>query len=210
MDMTRKGSCINFGNCSKADLKETIELGITEDFVCPECDSELTEIVGKAKGGKKKMPLIIGGVVLVLALAGGGLIYALSGDDTDEFEDFEPAATTGQVQPVEEIQPAPVAEEPVAAPEETKPVSQPVPVSNSSLDLGFATYKGELKDGKANGMGTMYYNERHLISKRDRQERYAEAGDYIVGEFYGGELVQGKLFDQQNVQKQTLILGRPH
>jgi len=210
MDMTRKGSCINFGNCSKADLKETIELGVTEDFVCPECDSELTEMVGKSKGGKKKMPLIIGGVALVLVLAGGGLIYALSGDETDEFEDLAALASTEQVQQVEETPSVTVAEEPAPAPEASKQVAPSAPANNSSLDLGFATYKGELKDGVANGMGTMYYSERHLISKRDRQERYAEAGDYIVGEFYGGELVQGKLFDSENVQKQTLILGRPH
>ncbi|WP_147377181.1 hypothetical protein [Mangrovibacterium diazotrophicum] len=208
--MTRKGSCINFGNCSKADLKETIELGVTEDFVCPECDSELTEMVGKSKGGKKKMPLIIGGVALVLVLAGGGLIYALSGDETDEFEDLAALASTEQVQQVEETPPVAVAEESAPVPEASKQVAPSAPVNNSSLDLGFGTYKGELKDGKANGMGTMYYSERHLISKRDRQERYAEAGDYIVGEFYGGELVQGKLFDSENVQKQTLILGRPH
>ncbi len=208
MDMTRKGSCINFGNCSKADLKETIEIGVTEDFLCPECDSELTEVAGKSKGGKKK-PLIIGGAVLALLLAGGGLIFALSGDESEDI-DYAALAEVEQLQPVAEEPEATVVETPAPAPATPEPEAKPAPKSNSGLELGYATYKGDLKDGKANGMGTMYYNERHLISARDRQERYAEAGDYIVGEFYDGELVQGKLFGEDNVQKQTLILGRPH
>ena len=41
MNTKRAGKCINFGNCTKADNKEIIELEITEDFLCPECNSEL-------------------------------------------------------------------------------------------------------------------------------------------------------------------------
>ena len=40
MNTKRAGKCINFGNCTKADNKEIIELEITEDFLCPECNSE--------------------------------------------------------------------------------------------------------------------------------------------------------------------------
>lgn len=216
MEMTRRGSCINFGNCSKADLKETIELGVTEDFVCPECESELTEIVGKKGSGGKKLPLVIGGVVLVLALVGGGLFFALSGNEADEEFDYTELsanedvelAVSEVVEPQEETVVEPQAEKPAA--EATAPTVKNAPAASSGLELGFGSYKGETKNGKAHGMGTLYFSQHHQISERDRQERYAEAGDYIVGEFYNGELVQGKLYDSSNNQKQTIILGRPN
>ena len=50
MDIVRKGKCINFGNCAKADNHEIIELSFTEDFVCPECNSDLQEIKTKKRG----------------------------------------------------------------------------------------------------------------------------------------------------------------
>lgn len=35
--LNKKGRCMNIGNCSKANAKEIIEVGIGEDFICPEC-----------------------------------------------------------------------------------------------------------------------------------------------------------------------------
>ena len=58
MEMTRKGNCLNFNNCSKADRKEIIEVGITEDFICPECESELIDVPEKKTGGKKGLIII--------------------------------------------------------------------------------------------------------------------------------------------------------
>ena len=49
MNTKRAGKCINFGNCTKADNKEIIELEITEDFLCPECNSELQAEFQKRK-----------------------------------------------------------------------------------------------------------------------------------------------------------------
>lgn len=49
MNTKRAGKCINFGNCTKADNKEIIELEITEDFLCPECNSELQAEFQKEK-----------------------------------------------------------------------------------------------------------------------------------------------------------------
>ncbi|MDR0560380.1 MAG: hypothetical protein LBG92_09415 [Prevotellaceae bacterium] len=33
----KKGQCVNFGNCQKANAKETIEVNIGDDFECPQC-----------------------------------------------------------------------------------------------------------------------------------------------------------------------------
>jgi len=63
----RRGKCINFGNCAKADRKEIIELSVTEDFECPDCGSTLVEekVPTKPPVGKY---ILIG---LVLAVLGG-------------------------------------------------------------------------------------------------------------------------------------------
>jgi hypothetical protein len=57
-------------------------------------------------------------------------------------------------------------------------------------------------------MGTVRYTSRTLIDTRDPKKRYAEAGQYITGEFYNGRLVQGKLFSSGNEQIESIILGR--
>ncbi|PTN08173.1 hypothetical protein [Mangrovibacterium marinum] len=202
MEMTRKGNCLNFSNCSKADRKEIIEVGVTEDFICPECESELIDIPAKKSGGKKGLVII--GAAAILALIGGGAFFALSGNQDEEILLDEPIQS---VLPTETQTPekAPVPQE-IQAPAEAQEPAQ----SNSSLSLGFGNYKGETKNGKAHGMGTLYYTQHHLISTRDRQERYAAQGDYLVGEFYNGEIVQGKLYDKDNKQKETIIVGRPN
>jgi len=207
MEMTRKGNCLNFNNCSKADRKEIIEVGITEDFICPECESELIDIPAKKSGGKKGLVII--GAVVILALVGGGAFFALSGgeEETPEEAVVQPVLPEENLAP-EEIQ-APK-EEPVQKEVQTPPAVQAPAQQNGSLSLSFGNYKGETKNGKAHGMGTLYYTQHHLISTRDRQERYAEQGDYLVGEFYNGEVVQGKLYDKANTQKETIIVGRPN
>lgn len=279
MGMTRKGNCLNFGNCAKADRKELLELGITEDFVCPECGSDLNEVLEKKSGGNKKV-LVIAGVVVVLALIGGGTFFALSGggdetadpmveqsslnDDASKIavqavnldtsekalkvgETFNLTATVSPSDATDQSLQWSSADNGIATVSDglvtavasgitevkaslpdgslsafckitvgaadSKPAKIKAPAStsqNGSLTLDYGSYKGEIKNGKAHGMGSLYYNKHHLISPRDRQERYAEAGDYLVGEFYNGDVVQGKLFDKDNNQKQTVIVGRPN
>ena len=84
--------------------------------------------------------------------------------------------------------------------------SKPVKRSGT-LSVTGGTYTGELKDGKPDGMGTLRYNSRTLISSSDPKKRYAEAGQYIVGQFRDGGLLQGKLFDSNNNHIETIIIG---
>lgn len=58
-----------------------IELDFTEDFVCPECNSELEER-GSTGGGGPKKGLIIGIIAAVVALGGGLSTYFLLSSDT--------------------------------------------------------------------------------------------------------------------------------
>jgi len=63
----RKGKCMNFGNCNKANTKEIIEVNIGEDFICPECEGPLIDILGK-----KPFPVwIIIVIAIILVLCGG-------------------------------------------------------------------------------------------------------------------------------------------
>ena len=222
MSTTRLGKCINFGNCAKADRREIIELDVTEDFVCPECNSDLLDDDTKGKkggGGGSKKGLIIG-IVAVLLLGGGAAAYFLLGDKEEKtpeprmertIETPVDEAVTDEVEPQDEPEQIAEPEPEPAKVEEPKPVQQPKPATPSSgtVSVSGGTYTGELKNGKPHGMGTLKYNTHTLISKRDSKNRYAEAGEYITGEFYEGELVSGKLFDKNGDQREALNIGRP-
>ncbi len=83
------------------------------------------------------------------------------------------------------------------------------PKGPQSLALsGGNSYKGEALNGKPHGMGTMYYKQASLISPKDLKKRVAEPGDYLTGEFYDGNVVQGKLFDSNNAIKEVIMIGR--
>jgi|GEM_PF-3449051 serine/threonine kinase len=81
-------------------------------------------------------------------------------------------------------------------------------VSDRELKLPYGSYKGEIKNAKAHGMGTVYYDVETRISPFDDKVRMAAPGDYVSGEFHEGQLVQGKWFAKDGKQKGTLIIGR--
>ena len=90
-----------------------------------------------------------------------------------------------------------------AAEEAAKAVKK---VSKGSLDYG--KWSGAWKNGQPNGTGTMTYTKEHLIDSRDPKKRVAQPGDYIIGEFSNGRLVQGKWFDASNNVKGSIIIGK--
>lgn len=84
---------------------------------------------------------------------------------------------------------------------------QPAP-SRKDVTVTGGVYKGETKGGKPEGIGTLYYKVRTRISKRDRQERYAEPGQYLSGEWHDGEIVIGKLYNKDGQVKEIINVGR--
>ena len=90
-----------------------------------------------------------------------------------------------------------------AAEEAAKSVKK---VSKGSLDYG--KWSGAWKNGQPNGTGTMTYTKERLIDSRDPKKRVAQPGDYIIGEFSNGRLVQGKWFDASNNVKGSIIIGK--
>ena len=90
-----------------------------------------------------------------------------------------------------------------AAEEAAKSVKK---VSKGSLDYG--KWSGAWKNGQPNGTGTMTYTKERLIDSRDPKKRVAQPGDYIIGEFSNGRLVQGKWYDASNNVKGSIIIGK--
>lgn len=80
--------------------------------------------------------------------------------------------------------------------------------TSGTIDLGYATYTGKLKNGKPDGIGTMTFKQAHLIDSRDPQQRMAEAGDSIRdGDFNNGHLVQGNLYSSSGEKKGFIMIG---
>lgn len=76
-------------------------------------------------------------------------------------------------------------DEPKGKGQETqKPVSTP---ASDKLDLGFATYQGDIKNGKPEGNGTMTFKSRHIIPG-SKGDVVAEPGEYVVGTWRNGEV----------------------
>ena len=192
--------------------------GITSN--CDTCGAELKweTIEVKKPLNPKLIAAIAAGVLLI-----GGLVFFFIGGSSDKTETAEVAKVdTAAVAPPEAEEPATPAEPVVAEnPEPAKTTqaaansgSEPkvaagsAPKGTQSLTVGGNSYKGEVLNGKPHGMGTMYYKKTTQISPKDMKKRMAEEGDYLTGEFFEGNVVQGKLFDADNNIKEVIMIGR--
>jgi hypothetical protein len=79
--------------------------------------------------------------------------------------------------------------------------------NNKPITFSYGYYKGEMKNGLRDGQGVMTFTEKYLISPKDLKKRFAEAGDYVSGTWVEGNIVNGKLFDKNGEQKETLLIG---
>lgn len=216
--------CTEFGN---EILKEDVINNSLDQECCPKCnmpveDQDAPKGAGsKGKGGPPNFESSPNpNLKLIAAIAAGvlviGAVIFLIMRPSSAAE--EPITTTEVVQ--EEAEQTPILEEPEPTPEPVK-VEQPAPVktqpaiSNGSAPKGTQTltvngntYKGEVLNGKPHGMGTVYYKQSTQISPKDLKKRMADAGDYLTGEFYEGNPVQGKLFDASNNVKEVIMIGR--
>ena len=214
----RYGICLN-DNCEKCKSKEVQEIPARKEFVCqnPECGKPLRECPPPKKGGNTKLIAIIVGVVALLAIIGGIIAFSGSGE---EMPKQEPVA----VAPVDSdsIKAAQMAAEnqrlkdSLAAVEATKAKEQEVtnvkvttpPVktaASGSKNLGYATFKGSWPNDVN---GRMVFKTSHVIDSKDPKGRVAEAGDYVIGEWSDGHLVQGIWYGADNQVKASIIIGK--
>jgi hypothetical protein len=261
----KKGQCINFGNCKKADGREVIEVNLGDDFICPGCEEGLIEVRQK-EGFPLKWILTGAGVLIVLA--GAFIAYRFAGGDKPDKEteqvidrpiapdgitldktslSFEKAGETAQITAT--VLPDDAKDKSVVWKSSNEAAAkvdgglvtavdagsavisaqtgnglsancevkvtvkeqsdgQSKSGNDSKISVSGGVYTGQTKNGQPHGMGTIRYGSRTLIDSRDAKKRYAEAEQYISGEFYNGRLVQGKLFDKENNQIETIVLGR--
>ena len=108
----------------------------------------------------------------------------------------------------------------VASPTPTSvPVSTPVPTASPKADtsvptsgsknLGYAVFNGTLRNGQPDDVnGLLVFKTSHIIDSRDPKGRIADPGDYVIGEFSEGHLVQGIWYDADNQVKGSILIGK--
>ena len=229
-----QGVCHNYDGCDKAAGK-IVQEAEKSNFVCEECGKPLYPIKKgpKPTGNGKRIAILIaifGGAALVI----GGIVYGIvfgvqKSRENAELELIEAArqdsiraaeaaeqARLDSIKAAEEAaEAARLAEEAAAAAEQARldsikaaeeAAKSVKKVSKGSLDYG--KWTGAWKNGQPNGTGTMTYTKERLIDSRDPKKRVAQPGDYIIGEFSNGRLVQGKWFDASNNVKGSIIIGK--
>ena len=226
----RYGLCLN-ENCEKGKSKEIQEIPARKELVCAECGKPLRECPPPKKGGKTKLIATIVGIVLLLAIVGG--IIAISSNHAEEPQNETIATVSVDSDSIKkaealkqqeikdslsalatsEKEKETVEEKPVVTPAPT-PTPQPVQVStpapkpaatSGTTNLGYATFKGSWPNDVN---GRMIFNTSHLIDSRDPKGRMAEPGDYVIGEFSDGHLVQGIWYGSDNQVKGSVIIGK--
>ena len=104
--------------------------------------------------------------------------------------------------------PSPAPAAPAAAPSAPKSAPKPAPApaaTSGSKNLGYATFKGTWPNDVN---GRLVFKTSHVIDSRDPKGRIAEPGDYVIGEFSEGHLVQGIWYSADNQVKGSIIIGK--
>ena len=211
---SKYGMCVN-EECEKYKEVQEITHG---DFVCEKCGKPLTSCPPPIKNGKKgKTIAIIAVAIALLAIIGG--IIAFSGGSTEEQQALAPTDSIAAKDSVEVapevvkdtvvvtdtiVQRDTVKVETPAKVKESKPASVK-PAASGSKNLGYATFKGSWPNDVN---GRMVFKTSHVIDSRDPKGRVAEAGDYVMGEWADGHLVQGIWYGADNQVKGSILIGR--
>lgn len=196
----RYGICLS-DSCQKCKDKTVQIITGRKDFVCEECGKPLREVPRPQTAWEKNGNKIIGGIV-ALAIAGGATAFFMLGGDKNKAPKEQPkqeqtaekkdtAKTDTVAKPVEvaEKTETPKAEEPKVEEPKTKEKTKTAGTStsvptNGPIRLGYGTYKGETRNGKPHGHGTITYTAPHkIVASKDF---IAQPGDKFEGEFRDG------------------------
>ena len=217
----RYGICLN-DNCEKCKSKEVQEIPARKDFVCqnPECGKPLRECPPPRKGFNKKSIAIIAVIVVLLAIIGGVIAFsggekskpiekpvAVAPVDSDSIKAAQMAMENQRLKDSLAAAEAAKKEEAQrkAEPTPTPATPKPVKPASGSKNFGYATFKGSWPNDVS---GRMIFKTSHVIDSRDPKGRIAEAGDYVIGEWADGHLVQGVWYGADNQVKGSIIIGR--
>lgn len=87
----------------------------------------------------------------------------------------------------------------------SKPAQTTTTKSSGTKDLGYATFRGTWPNDVK---GRMEFKSTHVIDSRDPKNRYASPGDYVIGEWSEGHLVQGVWYGSDNKPKGSILIGK--
>lgn len=75
--------------------------------------------------------------------------------------------------------------------------------TTGTISLGYATWRGGIKNGKPDGKGRMTFLSTHKVDRRTSVE--AHSGDYFDATYENGSLISGKLYDSDGNLLKTII-----
>lgn len=94
-------------------------------------------------------------------------------------------------------------------PETEAPPTKSIPKTPGKKSMGYGTFEGTLRGGLPDDVnGRLTFTSPHLIDSRDPKKRMAEPGDYVIGEFSEGHLVQGIWYAADGTVKGSIIIGK--
>lgn len=214
-----KGMCRN-EDCEMCDQIQEAE---KSNFKCEKCGKDLIPFGNKTSepggGPNKKLIGIIAGAVALLAIIGGIITFSGSGEETPKQEpvavapvDSDSIKAAQMEAENQRLKDSLAAVEAANAKKQETPVAKPSavpatpkPAASSSKNLGYATFKGSWPNDVN---GRMVFTSSHVIDSKDPKKRVAEAGDYVIGEWADGHLVQGIWYGSDNQVKGSVIIGR--
>lgn len=213
----RYGICLN-PSCEKCKAKIVQQIASRNDFVCEECGRPLRSCPPPKSFAQKygKLLGIVGALVVIGAII--GIYFTMRSDGEAEIAEPEEISTIETPQVNDTIVATEIAE---VAESEAKPAqaiatepSKPAPVQTASPQtapsthkLSYGSWSGTMKNGEPHGNGTLTYSTSHTIDSRDPKGRVAQPGEYIVGEWDNGHLVQGRWFKNDGT-KEAVIIGK--
>ncbi len=84
-----------------------------------------------------------------------------------------------------------------------KPTDVPKDNNRSSIDLGYGTWFGAVKNGKPDGKGKLVFSSAYKVDRYS--DVIANPGDYFEAVYENGQLVSGSLFDSIGNKKNTIV-----
>ncbi|MCM1021938.1 MAG: serine/threonine protein kinase [Muribaculum sp.] len=199
---------ITLNNSSDSNLTVPISLGDKSSVI-----DKVTNNIGKI--GKISAIGAVAAVVIVLAVTAlnTGFKEKPSVGDTLQLTQQPPVSTDSvveqpQQQPLQQPQqPEPQPQQTVQQQVQPQAPAQPQPqtpaqpaVTSGQVSLGYGTYNGQLRSGKPDGKGTITFSRAYSYRDAD-----VEAGYRIEGTFENGQLVVGKLYDNNGTLLQTIM-----
>jgi hypothetical protein len=210
------GVCLN----EKCEQYKQVQEILHGEMVCPACGQKLSPC-GPPKKKKNYKPLLFG-VAGVLVVAIVVCLIALSGVETEEPETpiltdsvsvdtitithTETRVDTVKIERTVEKETTPTTQETTTTTTVTTKTTGNT-TGSGTLKLSYGQYTGAIRNGYPHGQGRLTYTTTRQINRNDVKGRTANAGEYIIGEFFNGFVVYGKHYDAEGNLLGSLNFG---